>query len=81
MCTHRDLRGRSVLKAIPGLQLVETRAEREDSKRRGAGESVKQLVAAGTKRAGLDVRTVDVVQVVLQAVSTSTAGDSARARF
>jgi len=93
---------RNVLKAIPGLQLIETKAEKEDSQCCGAGggfksafndmaeeiaaERVKQFVAAGAevivtscpfcqvnlnagaKRAGLDIKTMDVVQVALQAV-------------
>lgn len=92
---------RNVLKAIPGLQLMETKAEKEDSQCCGAGggfksafndmaeevaaERVKQFVAAGAeviatscpfcqvnlnagaKRAGLDIKTMDVVQIALQA--------------
>jgi len=92
---------RNVLKAIPGLQLIETKAEKEDSQCCGAGggfksafndmaeeiaaERVKQFVAAGAevivtscpfcqvnlnagaKRAGLDIKTMDIVQVALQA--------------
>lgn len=93
---------RSVLKAIPGLQLIEIKAEKEDSQCCGAGggfksafntmaeevaaERVKQLVDAGAeviatscpfcqvnlnagaKRAGLDIKTVDITQIALQAL-------------
>jgi Fe-S oxidoreductase len=93
---------RNVLKAIPGLQLLETKAEREDSLCCGAGggfksafnemaediaaDRVRQAVEAGAevivtscpfcqvnlnagaKKAGLDIKTMDVVQVALQAV-------------
>ncbi|MEM4233383.1 MAG: heterodisulfide reductase-related iron-sulfur binding cluster, partial [Thermoplasmata archaeon] len=93
---------RNVLKAIPGLTLLETKHEREDSHCCGAGggfksafnemaesiaaERVKEAVDAGAevivtscpfcqvnlnagaKRAGLDIKTMDVVQVALQAV-------------
>ncbi len=92
---------RNVLRAIPGLQLIELKAEREDSQCCGAGggfksafndmaeevaaERVKQFVEAGAeviatscpfcqvnlnagaKRAGLDIKTMDVVQIALQA--------------
>ncbi len=92
---------RAVLKAIPGLQLIETPYEREDSQCCGAGggfksafndmaesvasERVKQAVAAGAeviatscpfcqvnlnagaKKAGLDIMTMDIVQIALQA--------------
>ena len=92
---------RNVLKAIPGLTLVETKAERMDSVCCGAGggfksafndmaeeiaaERVKHFVAAGAdviatscpfcqvnlnagaKRAGLDIKTMGVVQIALQA--------------
>ncbi|MGQ9587823.1 MAG: (Fe-S)-binding protein [Thermoplasmata archaeon] len=92
---------RNVLKAIPGLQLIELKAEREDSQCCGAGggfksafndmaeevaaERVKQFVEAGAdviatacpfcqvnlnagaKRAGLDIKTMDIVQIALQA--------------
>lgn len=93
---------RNVLKAIPGLQLIEMKAEREDSQCCGAGggfksafnnmaeevaaDRVKQFVEAGAeviatscpfcqvnlnagaKRAGLDIKTVDITQIALQAV-------------
>ncbi len=93
---------RKVLKAIPGLQLVEMKAEKEDSRCCGAGggfksafnnlaeevaaERVKQFVEAGAeviatscpfcqvnlnagaKRAGLDIKTVDITQIALQAL-------------
>lgn len=93
---------RNVLKAIPGLQLIETEQEREDSQCCGAGggfksafndmaesiaaERVKHAVKAGAeviatscpfcqvnlnagaKKAGLDIKTMDVVQIALQAV-------------
>jgi Fe-S oxidoreductase len=93
---------RNVLKAIPGLQLLEIKAEREDAQCCGAGggfksafndmaenvaaERVKQFVDAGAevivtscpfcqvnlnagaKKAGLNIKTMDVVQVALQAV-------------
>lgn len=92
---------RNVLRAIPGLTLLETKAEREDSQCCGAGggfksafndmaediaaERVKQAVAAGAeviatscpfcqvnlnagaKKAGLNIKTLDVVQIALQA--------------
>jgi heterodisulfide reductase subunit D len=93
---------RNVLKAIPGLQLIEMKTEREDAQCCGAGggfksafnnmaeevaaERVKQFVEAGAeviatscpfcqvnlnagaKRAGLDIKTVDITQIALQAV-------------
>jgi len=93
---------RNVLKAIPGLTLLETKAEREDSECCGAGggfkagfnemaeniaaDRVKHAVEAGAevivtscpfcqvnlnagaKKAGLSIKTMDVVQVALQAV-------------
>ncbi len=93
---------RNVLKAIPGLRLIEMKAEREDSQCCGAGggfksafnnmaeevaaDRVKQFVEAGAeviatscpfcqvnlnagaKRAGLDIKTVDITQIALQAV-------------
>jgi len=93
---------RNVLKAIPGLQLIEMKSEREDSQCCGAGggfksafnnmaeevaaERVRQFVEAGAeviatscpfcqvnlnagaKRAGLDIKTVDITQIALQAV-------------
>jgi heterodisulfide reductase subunit D len=93
---------RNVLKAIPGLELIETKAERDESVCCGAGggfksafndmaeeiaaERVRQFVAAGAevivtscpfcqvnlnagaKRADLNIKTMDVVQVALQAV-------------
>lgn len=93
---------RNVLKAIPGLELLQTKAEREDSQCCGAGggfksafndmaeeiaaERVRQFVAAGAeviatscpfcqvnlnagaKKAGLDIKTMDVVQIALQAL-------------
>lgn len=93
---------RNVLKAIPGLQLIEIKAEKEDSQCCGAGggfksafnnmaeevaaERVKQFVEAGAeviatscpfcqvnlnagaKRAGLDIKTVDITQIALQAI-------------
>ncbi len=93
---------RNVLKAIPGLQLIEMKAEREDAQCCGAGggfksafnnmaeevaaERVRQFVDAGAeviatscpfcqvnmnagaKRAGLDIKTVDITQIALQAV-------------
>jgi heterodisulfide reductase subunit D len=91
----------TTLKAIPGLQLIQIKEEREDSQCCGAGggfksafnelaediaaERVKQFVKAGAevivtscpfcqvnlnagaKKAGLDIKTMDVVQVALQA--------------
>ncbi len=93
---------RNVLKAIPGLTLLETKEEREDSQCCGAGggfksafndmaesiaaDRVRQAVAAGAeviatscpfcqvnlnagaKKAGLDIKTMDVLQIALQAV-------------
>jgi len=93
---------RNVLKAIPGLQLIETKAEKEDSQCCGAGggfkaafnemaenvaaERVKYFVDAGAevivtscpfcqvnlnagaKKAGLNIKTMDVVQLALQVV-------------
>ncbi len=93
---------RNVLKAIPGLELVRMRLEREDAMCCGAGggfksafnemaeeiaaERVRQAVEvgaeviatscpfcqvnlnAGAKRAGLDIKTVDITQIALQAV-------------
>jgi len=93
---------RNVLKAIPGLELVEMKAEKEDAQCCGAGggfksafnnmaeevaaERVKQFVEAGAeviatscpfcqvnlnagaKRAGLDIKTVDITQIALQAL-------------
>jgi len=93
---------RNILRAIPGLELIEIKQEREDSQCCGAGggfksafndlaediaaERVKQFVAAGAqviatscpfcqvnlnagaKKAGLDIKTMDVVQIALQAV-------------
>jgi heterodisulfide reductase subunit D len=93
---------RNVLKAIPGLELVEMSHERDDSKCCGAGggfksafndmaetiaaERVKEAtdagaelivtscpfcqvnLNAGAKKAGLNIKTMDVVQVALQAV-------------
>ncbi|HEX9908703.1 MAG TPA: (Fe-S)-binding protein [Thermoplasmata archaeon] len=92
---------RKVLKAIPGLELLETKDERENSQCCGAGggfksafndmaeniaaDRVRQAVAAGAeviatscpfcqvnlnagaKKAGLDIKTVDIVQIALQA--------------
>lgn len=92
---------RNVLKAIPGLQLIQIKEERDDSVCCGAGggfksafndmaediaaERVKQFVKAGAeviatscpfcqvnlnagaKKAGLDIKTMDVVQIALQA--------------
>jgi len=92
---------RNILKAIPGLELIETKAEREDAICCGAGggfktafndmaesigaERVKQFVDAGAeviatscpfcqvnlnagaKKAGLNIKTMDVVQIALQA--------------
>ncbi len=93
---------RNVLKAIPGVTLIETKAEREDAQCCGAGggfkaafndmaenvaaERVKYFVDAGAevivtscpfcqvnlnagaKKAGLNIKTMDVVQLALQAV-------------
>jgi Fe-S oxidoreductase len=93
---------RNVLKAIPGLQLIEMKAEKDDSQCCGAGggfksafnnmaeevaaERVKQFAEAGAeviatscpfcqvnlnagaKRAGLDLKTVDITQIALQAL-------------
>ncbi|OGS57203.1 MAG: Fe-S oxidoreductase [Euryarchaeota archaeon RBG_19FT_COMBO_56_21] len=93
---------RNVLKAIPGVTLLETKAEKEESQCCGAGggfksafnemaesiaaERVKQAVDAGAeviatscpfcqvnlnagaKKAGLGIKTMDVVQIALQAV-------------
>ncbi|MCU0859644.1 MAG: (Fe-S)-binding protein [Thermoplasmata archaeon] len=93
---------RNVLKAIPGLQLIETKAEKEDAQCCGAGggfkaafndmaenvaaERVKYFVDAGAevivtscpfcqvnlnagaKKAGLNIKTMDAVQVALQAI-------------
>jgi Fe-S oxidoreductase len=93
---------RNVLKAIPGLELIETKAEKEDSQCCGAGggfkaafndmaenvaaERVKYFVDAGAevivtscpfcqvnlnagaKKAGLNIKTMDVVQLALQSV-------------
>ncbi|MBN1678405.1 MAG: (Fe-S)-binding protein [Candidatus Thermoplasmatota archaeon] len=93
---------RNVLKAIPGLTLVQIKAEREDAMCCGAGggfksafnnmaeevaaERVRQFVDAGVdviatscpfcqvnmnagaKRAGLNIKTVDITQIALQAV-------------
>jgi Fe-S oxidoreductase len=92
---------RNILKAIPGLQLIEIKEEREDAQCCGAGggfksafnamaediaaERVRQFVAAGAeviatscpfcqvnlnagaKKAGLDIKTLDIVQIALQA--------------
>ena len=92
---------RNILKAIPGLELVEMKHERDDSQCCGAGggfksafndmaesiaaDRVKEAVEAGAelivtscpfcqvnliagaKKAGLDLTTMDVVQVALQA--------------
>ena len=93
---------RSILKAIPGLELVEMRHERDDSQCCGAGGGFKsafndraediaadrvreaaeagaELIVtscpfcqvnlnAGAKKAGLDIKTQDIIQVALQAV-------------
>jgi Fe-S oxidoreductase len=92
---------RNILKAIPGLELIQIKEERDDSQCCGAGggfksafndlaediaaERVKQFVAAGAeviatscpfcqvnlnagaKKAGLGIKTMDVVQIALQA--------------
>jgi Fe-S oxidoreductase len=93
---------RNILKAIPGVQIVEMRHERDDSQCCGAGGGFKSAfndmaesiaarrvqeavdagaelivtacpfcqvnLMAGAKKAGLDIKTMDVVQVALQAL-------------